>query len=121
MKVNKHNNLTLKQLDELAVMAGGKVIDGRFCAYPCYRFSSGDWSLNDWHPETSLDACRPLLEEIERRGLGQEFEAALAKQCTASARSSLSPWLYYHLELTLNDYLAAFRKTIEEADGKEGE
>ena len=105
--------MTPKQRDELAVMAGAEINKNSISAY--YRWPDGSICGEQWLPETSLDDCQPLREEIERRGLWKEFAGNL---CRAGwnwlGEASVLRCILY--KVTPADIVAAFIKTIEEAD-----
>ncbi len=115
--------MTSKQRDELATMAGGKIehFSGKWRSSYVYHFKNESYPSDKWHPKTSLDDCRPLLEEIKRRDLRKEFVVILAdiRHPAPTQPESIVWWAI--CEVTSADIVAAFVKTIEEADRKEGE
>ena len=123
--------MTPKQRDDLAMMAGGKIVY-RTPHGVVYVWPDGSETIGEfWLPETSRDDCQPLFAEIVRRGLWDVFIANLldvrlsrqnGKVCQR-IKHEFRRGIYAVLSgfFTLADIVAAFKVTIEEADRKEGE
>ncbi len=78
--------MTPQQRDDLATMAGGKRKPGLTLYHRgYYDFPAGVRVCDNWHPEISLDDCRRLFAEIDRRGLRGEFGRNLSLMCPHSA------------------------------------
>jgi hypothetical protein len=117
---NKH--MTSTERDKLAKLCGAKIkhipATGAVYEWPGgFRITA-----KFWHPESSLDDCRPLLDEIERRGLWNQFVAALAMatyddddegEKEYSLLGTYARWLFCLTKPA--DIVAAFEKVMQNA------
>jgi hypothetical protein len=98
--------MTQSELDRLAVLCGMK--NGY------YERKDGVWAdATKWRPEESFDDCKPIYDEIERRGLWEEFRDSLQNICTM--HTSITDVIeYYYGQVQPADIVAAFMKTVED-------
>ncbi len=109
--------MTPDQLKKLAEMVGGKRKAGlKHGDQSYYEFPSGV-IYNSWHPETSLDHCRPLFNFLTENKLWTSFVNQLLNDEWEG--TFLQGIIVAYTQFTPADIVAAFIKTIEEADRKE--
>lgn len=122
--------MTQTELDKLAEMCGGK--KRRRPESGAYYFlfpGKIRFDCDYWHPESSHDDCRPLLDEIEHQGLWERFFDAIDPaiignlETYALARDygtiiAFGRTVLYSLKPA--DIVAAFQKTMK-SKGNEDE
>lgn len=108
----------MQDRDKLAIMAGGRVehLPGWRTSH-FYHFAKESYPSLRWQPQTSFDDCRPLLEEIERRGLHEAFLDQLMilvrhgnQLCDNPSYAGMWRMLYYCKPVNI---VEAFIKTME--------